>query len=171
MKDIRKKIIVIGIPDSGKTSIVNALRGIKSFKEYVRSLPTRYTDKFLIMEENVIIWDCGGAMQIREKILIRYKIFFEKCDEIKYIINVQDTYNYALVLEYFEQIVEKLVEYGYSPKLTIYLHKYDIGLETSEPDLVEKEIPELQKKIEALIPEEFEHEFIKSRLEAHFVTL
>ncbi|GAG16652.1 unnamed protein product, partial [marine sediment metagenome] len=60
--NITKKIVIMGLDNSGKSSIVLCLKGVKNLTSFSAIKPTRgfEINKFKILDSDFNIWDFGG---------------------------------------------------------------------------------------------------------------
>lgn len=147
-----KKILLVGIQNSGKSSLVLSLKGKTSLPEYSALRPTKgasqtnFTSDVLDSEFN--IWDLGGQDLYRNEYLANFQKYAAGANKMIYVIDVQDTKNYDLALDYFEKIIKLLKTYEDSISISVFLHKAD-------PDykLEEDRVLDLIQKIRARLPE------------------
>ncbi|MFX1450013.1 MAG: ADP-ribosylation factor-like protein [Promethearchaeota archaeon] len=106
---IQKKIVLAGLDNAGKTSIVNILRD-NNLKEVLSLTPTRGVKKEIFEFDNVIfyIYDLGGQEQFRRRHIYQYEIQFGASDELIYVVDIQDSYKFDESVKYLSKILEKL---------------------------------------------------------------
>jgi len=122
----KKKLLVLGLENSGKTSILISLRKDTNLMSYCGMKPT----KGIKIEElaGVSAWDFGGQEKYREEYLINFNKYSEKADKVIYVIDVQDLEKYDNALKYLEKIVNLLIKYKKFIDFSIFFHKYDPNL-------------------------------------------
>jgi GTPase SAR1 family protein len=117
------KIIVCGLDNAGKTSMLTILDKIYGFEEIVKFLkPTlgvHYT-KREYFGKSIMYWDFGGQEEFRDKYL-RNKKYFNKTDMMYYLIDIQDEKRYEESVSYLGQLLEILEDNGDYAKLPIYI--------------------------------------------------
>jgi len=86
---------------------------------------------FEIMGFEISTYDVGGQKNYREAFLTDDKLAMN-ADLIFYIMDVQERNRYAENAEFFEQIINRIVEKGFKTEVVVCLHKGD-------PDLLEDE--------------------------------
>ncbi|MHA1359871.1 MAG: ADP-ribosylation factor-like protein [Candidatus Helarchaeota archaeon] len=132
----KKKILLAGLDNAGKTAIINVLT--KRFN--IASLkPTKHVDVTPLTTDTVIfsIWDMGGQDQYRKIYLSHPERFFINIYTVIFVVDVQDNKRYKLSLSYLEKILNILQSFSEFPDVMVFLHKAD-------PDIYEKIQPELK---------------------------
>ncbi|MFX0035627.1 MAG: ADP-ribosylation factor-like protein [Candidatus Hermodarchaeota archaeon] len=142
------KIIVSGLDNAGKTSILTALDKKYDFeKDIVQLKPTIRVEyhKMNFLRNNTVFWDMGGQDQYRE-IYINYQdVYFDATDLLIYVIDIQDPDRFNDSLEYLNAILTFFSESEMDVPLIITFHKYDPELRDDEKILAN--IDELREKI------------------------
>ncbi|MBD3353692.1 MAG: hypothetical protein GF364_19565 [Candidatus Lokiarchaeota archaeon] len=160
--DASKKILVLGLDNGGKTSIILSLNENSTIQSLSNILPTfglkfkEYTED----NENYYIWDFGGQKRYRDDYL---RTFSEKLAETKqliYVFDVQDLERYTIALNYFQKILEHISEFDF--ELLVYLHKYDPYLEENPYHEINKSILKLIEDIKKAIPEGLNYKIFKT---------
>lgn len=155
------KILIFGLTNSGKTSIVYSLQKKINLLNFINLKPTRGINKIEFEEGNTkfYIWDFGGQESYRKEYIERMDRYFNESKKFIYVIDIQEQNLYDSSLEFLEDIILILKNKELSMNISIFLHKYDPDLE------IEEEIPiNLVKKIEALIPKEFKYKIFKTSI-------
>ncbi len=159
------KILIFGLTNSGKTSIVYSLQKKINLLNFINLKPTRGINKIDFEEGNTkfYIWDFGGQESYRKEYIERIDRYFNEAKKFIYVIDIQDQGQgqefYDTALEFLEDIILILKNKEIYVGISIFLHKYDPDLEIAE------EIPiNLVKKIEALIPQEFKFKIFKTSI-------
>jgi small GTP-binding protein len=136
-----QKVIVIGLGNAGKTTILKKFGGQIGIKDLARLKPTKGAERQEIVTSDLIliIWDFGGQEEYRQMYLQEPHRYFLNIDLIIYVIDLQAPENYAESIEYFKKILENLEKLEENPHILIFLHKYD-------PDL--KDDPEVLLNVE-----------------------
>ena len=161
-----KKILLMGLDNSGKTSIVLSLRRNTNLLSYYSLKPTRGLDivKFEDHGVNFSIWDFGGQAQYRQEYLQQIDEHTKGIDKFIFVIDVQDTKRYDLALQYLEKIIEVLKKNEEVVDFSVFLHKFDPGLENldnfDDNALSSKLIPELER----IIPPTFSFQVFKTTI-------
>ncbi|GAB4328632.1 MAG: hypothetical protein Kow0069_35900 [Promethearchaeota archaeon] len=122
----QKKVLLVGLDNAGKTSLLAALQdkysGIRNL------LPTRGLSREVLdfFGFPIVSWDLGGQLVYREKLYFaKPELFFADADLVMFVVDVQDFERYDEALEYFRQILAALEELRESPKLMVVFHKLD----------------------------------------------
>ncbi|MFW9940175.1 MAG: ADP-ribosylation factor-like protein [Candidatus Thorarchaeota archaeon] len=142
------KVIISGLDNAGKTSILTALDKKYDFhKDIVQLKPTIRVEyhKMNFLRNNTIFWDMGGQNQYRD-IYINYQdVYFDATDLLIYVVDIQDPERFEDSLEYLDAILSFFTESKMNVPLIITFHKYDPDLKGNEEIL--RNIDELRTKI------------------------
>ena len=111
MEDKIKKVLIMGLDNSGKTSIVLCLKGVKNLLSFYSLNPTKgiSINKFRALDSNFNIWDFGGQEQFRGDYLKNFNKHIVGTNKIIYVIDVQDIERYELSLNYLKSIINLLI--------------------------------------------------------------
>ena len=142
------KVIISGLDNAGKTSILTALDKKYDFqKDIVQLRPTIRVEyhKMNFLRNNTTFWDMGGQDQYRE-IYINYQdVYFDSTDLLIYVIDIQDSDRFNDSLEYLNAILTFFSESEMAVPIIITFHKYDPELKADEEILAN--IEKLREKI------------------------
>ena len=165
-KNTSSKILVMGLDNSGKTSIVLNLIGKTNLLDYISLKPTLGADiiQHEINDSRYSIWDLGGQKVYREEYLDNFEEYLKETYKIVYVIDIQDKERYDLTLDYFKSIIERIERFGGNLDMTIFLHKHDPDLEDLKPDIDEKTIEQLIYRIKQIIPDDVYFEIFTSTI-------
>jgi len=127
LKKSKQKIIVLGLNNAGKTSMLESLKGKTKFGDITNLPPTKGVDIQQVEVENfnLMIWDFGGQKFHREDYLKKPEEYFLHIDLIIYVIDIQDSERYDESLDYFEKILEIVSYLNENPYILVLLHKSD----------------------------------------------
>ncbi|HME51964.1 MAG TPA: ADP-ribosylation factor-like protein [Candidatus Lokiarchaeia archaeon] len=123
-KNGAKKILLLGLDNAGKTSIVNLV--IKKIRNVVSIAPTKGVNwsEAEIFGQKIVIHDLGGQKKYKKK-YIENTSYFDATDVMIFVIDLQDRDRYDIALEYFDKALENLDKLQLKPKLFVFLHKFD----------------------------------------------
>ena len=142
------KIIVSGLDNAGKTSILTALDKKYDFeRDIVQLKPTIRIEyhKMNFLRNNTVFWDMGGQETYRD-IYINYQdVYFDATDLIIYVIDIQDPERFDNSLEYLNSILSFFETSQLNVPIIITFHKFDPELKTNEEILAN--IDKLREKI------------------------
>ena len=127
-----KKILMIGLDNGGKSSILAVLQD--KFSIIKSLLPTRGVkrEKLDFFGYPILSWDLGGQVQYREKLYFnRPELFFTEADLVLYVIDTQDNDRFAEAANYFRQVLKALVGLNEFPPIMVVLSKSDKDIRTS----------------------------------------
>ncbi len=164
-KDI-KKIVIMGLDNSGKSSIVLCLKGVKNLTSFNAIKPTRgfEINKFKTSGSNFNIWDFGGQEKFREDYVKNFKDHVKGTSKFIYVLDIQDRERYELSLQYLVKIITLLQENEVNPDFSLFLHKFDPDMELIHQDISEELIQTLIKQIKDIIPQNFPHQIYKTSI-------
>ena len=157
-----KKIVLMGLDNVGKTSIVKCLMGVKNLSAFSAIKPTRgfETSTFNILDSDFNIWDFGGQEQFREDYFKNFKNHIKGTSKLIYVVDVQDRERYDLSLKYLAKITALLKENKLNPDFSLFLHKFDPDMEVIKEEIIQP----LIKQIESIIPHNFPHQIYKTSI-------
>ncbi|NVM29054.1 MAG: hypothetical protein HWN65_09430 [Candidatus Helarchaeota archaeon] len=161
-----RKILIMGLDDAGKTSILLSLQRDTNLLSYCSLRPTqgRVIVSFQDRDTLFTVWDFGGQEQYRTDYFQHLDEYFIEVDKIFFVIDVQDTERYDLAFDYLKIIVEYLVKNSLKVDFTIFLHKFDPNLE-DHPDFTEERLSQtLFGKLKEIIPPNFTHDIFKTTI-------
>ncbi|MHA1266360.1 MAG: ADP-ribosylation factor-like protein [Candidatus Helarchaeota archaeon] len=127
------KVLIVGLDNSGKTSILNTLE--QKFARFHALKPTvsfEIRDEFSILGLPIKIWDLGGQKQYRDEYLSKKGFIFGETNLIFFVIDVQDPKRYSESFDYFEKAIDFLIKLGLPPKIVVLFHKVDPELKDSK---------------------------------------
>ena len=157
---ITKKIVIMGLDNSGKSSIVLCLKGVKNLTSFSAIKPTRgfEINKFNTMGSDFNIWDFGGQEKFREDYVKNFKNHIKGTNKLIYVVDIQDRERYDLSLQYLVKIITLLQENKLNPNFSLFLHKFDPDMELINKEIIEELIQTLIKQIKDIIPQNFQHQ-------------
>lgn len=168
LKEDSIKILLIGLDNGGKTSILKCLKGIKGVSAFNSPMPTKglEVEQFEALNSKYSIWDLGGQKAFRDDYFNDFNKYSNRVSKIIYVIDVQDVNRYDLAIEYLEKVINS-IDIQNEIDFSIFLHKFDPDLKFNQ-DLNENVIDELIKKIKETIPSKFIYSLYKTSIYAIF---
>ncbi|NVM52084.1 MAG: GTP-binding protein [Candidatus Helarchaeota archaeon] len=127
------KVLIVGLDNSGKTSIINTLE--QKFASYHALKPTvsfNVRDEFTILGLPIKVWDLGGQKQYRDEYLTKKGFIFGETNLLFFVVDVQDPKRYSEAVDYFEKAINLLVKLGFSPIVIVLFHKVDPEIKDSK---------------------------------------
>lgn len=162
------KILIMGLDNSGKTSILMSLRKNTNLLSYFSLRPTKglSVEEFDDDEQKLVCWDLGGQAQYRKKYLKDFSRYAKETEKIIFVIDVQDTNRYGLALEYLEELIDVLKNSEYIIEISLFLHKFDPNLIKKEDfkKLYQRINTELVDRIKTIIPDAFNYNLFKTTI-------
>ena len=164
--NITKKIVIMGLDNSGKSSIVLCLKGVKNLTSFSAIKPTRgfEINKFKTLGSDFNIWDFGGQEKFREDYIKNFNNHIKGANKFIYVLDIQDNKRYDLSLEYLAKIIALLQEKKLNPDFSLFLHKFDPDIEVINKEINEELIETLIKQIKDIIPQSFPHQIYKTSI-------
>jgi len=128
------KILIIGLDNSGKTSIIYTLeQNFASFTSLKPTVSFTVREDFKILGLPIKIWDLGGQKQYRDEYLSKKGFIFGETNLIFFVIDTQDPKRYNDAIDYLEQALDFLMKIGLPlPVLIILFHKIDPEIKDSK---------------------------------------
>ena len=163
-KENQVKILLLGLDNSGKTSILTCLKGIKNISAFNALRPTRgaYWEDFEALNKSYVVVDLGGQKGFRDGYLNDFGNLLAGTSKIIYVIDVQDTNRYDEALEYMNRVINQL-EKPNDIDFSIFLHKFDSDFVVDKMD-----IDKLTKKIKRVVRPNFIYSLHKTSIYAIF---
>jgi len=162
------KILLIGLDNGGKTSILKCLKGIKGLSAFNSVNPTRglEIERFEALDSKYAIWDLGGQEAYHEEYFNNIENILRGTKKIIYVFDVQDVKRYDLATNYLKKITDAINNLN-DIDFSIFLHKFDPDLEFDQT-LNEIIIDGLINKIKGAIPPNLIYSLHKTSIYAIF---
>lgn len=162
------KILLIGLDNGGKTSILKCLKGIKGLSAFNSPNPTRglEIEQFEALDSKYAIWDLGGQEAYHEEYFNDIINILRGTRKIIYVFDVQDAKRYDLAINYLKKMMDAIKNLN-DIDFSIFLHKYDPDLEFNQ-ELNEIIIDGLINKIKGVIPPNLIYSLHKTSIYATF---
>lgn len=161
-----KKMIIIGLDNAGKTTILKTLKKELTPKMFASMKPTTGVniEEYVTDDETkFIVWDFGGQLAFREEYFRRKDYYFNAIDKIIYVIDIQDSDRYDESIIYLLNIVGVVKHQDPTPRFVIFFHKFDPDLLNTEE--YEKAVETLKAKIKTILkPLKIEMKFFKTSI-------
>ena len=165
---LRKKLLIFGLDNSGKTSILLSLKRDTNLLSFFSLRPTKGVNIEELSDEGIEIsvWDFGGQEQYREEYMINFNKYSEKAEKIIFVIDVQDFKKYEPALEYLKKILDILMKNQKFIELSVFLHKYDPNLKEQDgfKDIDDRINTELISEIVKIVPPEIKYKVFKTSI-------
>ena len=126
MEKTKKKILLLGLANSGKTSIVLSMQGITDLYSFTSLKPTEgiKISEFEDDEIDYVMWDFGGQEQYREQHKQNLHKFISETDELIYVIDIQDENVYFISVIFLREILYILKTAGFFFKFALFFKKF-----------------------------------------------
>ncbi|MHA1381952.1 MAG: ADP-ribosylation factor-like protein [Candidatus Helarchaeota archaeon] len=133
------KIIISGLDNAGKTSILTAFDKRYNFEQEIKELqPTKKIEyhKVQFLEKSIVFWDMCGQERYRELYKADPDFYFANTNLLLYVIDIQDRSKFDLALDYLNVILEYFKKNDMNVPLIVAFHKFDPRLKDNE-ELIE----------------------------------
>jgi len=123
-----KKIIISGLDNAGKTSILTTFNKRYDFEEEIKELmPTKKVvyQKTEFLNNEITFWDMGGQEMYRKEYQSNPDMFFPDTDLVIYIIDIQDKERFEISIEYLFTILKYFDTNNLKVPLIVAFHKFD----------------------------------------------
>ncbi|MHA1680997.1 MAG: ADP-ribosylation factor-like protein [Promethearchaeota archaeon] len=148
-----KKIVLMGLDNCGKTSIVHSLQGNSNLLSLCTMTPTqnKVTVNFDARGKSFSIWDFGGQEVFRNEHIKNMESNLRGTDKLIYVIDIQEKEKYGIAIDYLGKILASIR--GKNIPVSIFLHKFDPQIELDEDYSKDALENELLSGIRKVIPE------------------
>ena len=122
------KVIISGLDNAGKTSILTALNKKYNFHKDIISLKPTIRVEYQATEflkNRVLFWDLGGQEQYRRLYQEKQDLYFAETDLLIHVIDIQDPERIETSLAYLDMILKNFKKHGMDVPLIITFHKFD----------------------------------------------
>ena len=129
------KIVITGLDNAGKTSILTALDKKYDFSKDIVSLAPTIRVEYHAMEfltNKVVFWDMGGQAKYREMYQAKQDLYFAGTDLVLFVIDIQDKERFETSLNYLDMILTNFLENKIEIPLIIAFHKFDPEIRSNE---------------------------------------
>lgn len=170
MKDRElRKTLLMGLSNSGKSSILQYLVGVRNLPAFSINKPTIQINRvfFQAVEYDQTIWDFGGQECLINEYLEKFDSFLIGADTILFVIDIQDENKFEPSINYLNKII-KYLGTNHSISFKIYLHKFDPDLNLTYPNITSDKIEHLIQKITNIFPKKFKYKISKTSIYAKF---
>lgn len=161
-----KKLLIMGLDKSGKTSIFLCLKGIRNLMSFYSLNPTRgiKREKISVYGSEYQVWDLGGQEQFRRNYISNFSENILGTNKIIFVIDIQDEKRYSLALTYLTEIVDKLQELNYEIDFSIFFHKFDPDIEIINKGFDSIKANAFIEDIKHKLPESFNYKLAKTSI-------
>ncbi|MBY8979777.1 MAG: GTP-binding protein [Candidatus Lokiarchaeota archaeon] len=129
------KVIIAGLDNAGKTSILTALNKKYNFHKDIISLTPTIRVEYQATEflkNRVIFWDMGGQEKYRKLYQEKQELYFSDTDLLVYVVDIQDPERIETSLAYLDMILKNFKKNKVDVPLIISFHKFDPELSGNE---------------------------------------
>nr|MDO8085621.1 ADP-ribosylation factor-like protein [Candidatus Sigynarchaeum springense]MDO8116323.1 ADP-ribosylation factor-like protein [Candidatus Sigynarchaeota archaeon] len=128
-----KKILFVGLDNSGKTSIILCLKG--DFASLGLVNPTLLVERstFQYLDYDLLQHDLGGQKQYIVNYFKEPGQYFDQADACIYVADVQDADRVNDALNYFKDVLAQFDALGIKPSIHVLLHKAERYIQDANP--------------------------------------
>jgi len=163
-----KKMLIMGLDKSGKTSIVFCLKGIKNIASFSSITPTKGISRetFRVYGSEFNVWDFGGQEQFRTDYIDNFEKNIIGTDKIIFVIDIQDNKRYELAFQYLMKVINNLQasKKKHDIDFSIFFHKYDPDLGMINKEFDDKKADAFIEEIKNKIPSNFKYGLVKTSI-------
>lgn len=123
-----KKVLVIGLDNAGKTSVINTLQRDLGLDTLLNIRPTKgiFREMVELQSLKLSLWDLSGQKQYREQFTVEEaNIIFDEVDIILYVVDIQDSKRFQEVFNYLEEVLNIITKFEDQPSIIVLFHKAD----------------------------------------------
>ena len=147
------KIIIAGLDNAGKTSILTALNKKYNFQKDIMSLTPTIRVEYQATEflkNRVVFWDMGGQEKYRKIYQEKQDLYFSNTDLLVYVIDIQDPERFETSLAYLDMILKNFKKHKMDVPLIVSFHKCDPEISGNEQMI--EQIDALRERLLNLYP-------------------
>jgi GTPase SAR1 family protein len=146
------KLVIMGMENAGKTTILDVLRG-KISETSNRSpsmIPTKGIERstILFFEKETKVWDFGGQESYRNEYLLNPENYFHTISFFYYVVDIQDYYRLIPSVMYFKGVFNLIKKYSPDAKVIFLFHKMDPDYIPDERNLKGKFLERIKPELE-----------------------
>lgn len=147
----QRKIVVLGLENAGKTTIVDLLKQETSvtLRKPPDMNPTKGVERRSLFDGKIMIWDLGGQEIYRNEYLANPESYFKKISFCYYVVDIQDYYRLFPSTMYFMGVLNLIKKYCPHARIVLLFHKMDPDFNPDKKNLKEK----FMEKIEPFLQE------------------
>lgn len=126
--DQKKKIMIFGLDNAGKTAVLTALS--ERYSSIKQLLPTRglVRKSINIFGFEVMSFDMGGQEDYRKQYFEKADMYFSACDLVIFCIDIQDTKRFDESIDYLKRIMDTFDKFKFYPPVLAVFTKMDPDL-------------------------------------------
>ncbi len=178
-KKTKKRVVLMGLDDAGKSSILLSLQSETRLSLYLDLTPTLDIKRSVVTDDHneFFIFDFGGQEALRDGYLKNLDMHLGDVDKVIFVIDVKDTKRHAVAVDYLAKIAKYLES---NPNLkvksgsrlvpvSIFFHKHDSlpgGKEDKSLDPITRELTDAVSRV---MPEGYPYEIHKTTIFAQFM--
>ncbi|NHI90899.1 MAG: GTP-binding protein [Candidatus Lokiarchaeota archaeon] len=121
-----KKIVVVGLDNAGKTSIIQTLLDPKTDKKDAKPTQGLAYENVDVFGYDLSVWDFGGQESYRQQYLTDKEKSFGYTDIFIFVFDISEKKRFKEAVDYLKSIVDIYKFLGESPISIICLHKSDL---------------------------------------------
>jgi len=146
----QKKIVIIGLENAGKTTIVDLLKQETevTLRKPPDMNPTKGVERRSLFQEKIIVWDLGGQEIYRNEYLANPESYFNKISFCYYVVDIQDYYRLATSTMYFMGIFNLVKRYSPNARIVLLFHKMDPEFNPNSKNLKDKFLEKIKPFLE-----------------------
>lgn len=147
------KIIIMGMENAGKTTIVDFLTKETYFipesaPMYKPTIGVSHSS-LLLADKIISVWDFGGQEAYRNEYMKHPELYFTEVSTIYYVVDVQDQVKIISSTMYFKGIIQVLRTVSPNAKLKFLFHKSDPGFDTTKLSLKKRILDAVEPALKA----------------------
>jgi GTPase SAR1 family protein len=140
VREIGLKILIAGLDEAGKTSILNVLNENYNLMDRIKPTVGYQLTSMKILGVPVVTYDLGGQAAFRNNYFKDTRIFVET-DSLFFVIDAFQVSRFNEAFDYYKRILETYKHLDLKPKIVLCIHKVDPNLRD------DPRVPELAAKL------------------------
>ncbi len=164
------RMLLLGLSNSGKTSILKYFQGFRNLSSFSEIKPTIHIDfiKYQAIDQEYIVWEFGGQKEYINEYLKNFYSYLVNTKKILFVIDIQDKKKYAPSLDFLQKIVNLLINNDSKIEVSVYLHKLDPDLNQTHPEITKQKIDNLIREIIKIFPRDYKYNISKTSIYMKF---
>jgi len=141
VREIGRKILIAGLDEAGKTSILNVLHENYNLMDRIKPTIGYQRSSMKILGIPVVTYDLGGQVAFRNNYFSSDSQLFVETDSLFFVIDAFAVSRFNEAFDYYKRIIETFKQLDLKPKIVLCIHKVDPNLRN------DPRVPELAAKL------------------------
>ncbi len=147
----KKKIVIMGMENAGKTTIVDFLTHEPAEKPTTppKMHPTVGVKRKSLFKKNLVVWDFGGQEMYRNGYLANPEKYFVMISFFYYVLDIQDFHLLMSSTMYFMAVFQLIKKLSPEAKIVFLFHKMDPDFDPNKRNIKQKFLDKVEPLLQA----------------------